>query len=241
MFSKQTGMRCTNPKCPDNNKVVEKRLTVCPKCNLRNEAVTRTNPPAIIAICALGLMLAVGGGYYGWSKISGGGSTGGAGTPFALTSTLSYAIQVDDGGFHNVKQNHPFRGGDRLRLITKTSFPAYLYCFHEDSVSGDIDIVAVSQRAIEPGQEATIPSSSAIRMDTQPAPEKFILIASARPVPEFDFGSAKVSRSDFRAVSDRVFANVKEPSSAADGDWMKVVGGPKDNSLLRTSFTLKHE
>jgi hypothetical protein len=78
-------------------------------------------------------------------------------------------------------------------------------------------------------------------MDNQPAPEKFTLIASAKPLPELDFGADKISRSQFQSVIDRIFSNVKNPKSGADGEWTKVEGESQNDPLLRTAFTLKHD
>jgi hypothetical protein len=234
MFTKTRGMKCTNGQCAMFGKMVDKRTSVCKTCNRRNEPDTVPNPPLILGVCLGALVLAGSGAYFllkGWTPSIPGGGT---------AQSLSYAIQLDDGGFKNVKETHRFRGGDRLRLLAKASFPAYLYCFHEDSVSGEIDVLPVSSQSIEPRQEVTIPASSTIRMDSQPAPERFTLIASGRQLPELEFGSRKIAKSEFESVVSRVTSGDKS-RSAADGEWTKVEGASKENPLLKASFTLKHE
>ena len=104
-----------------------------------------------------------------------------------------------------------------------------------------MDVVFIGRDTVGDGQQITLPEKGAITMDAQPSPERFTLIASAKTVPELEFGSGKVSKADFQSVTDRVFANAKtESKTKTDADW-NVVEGSKDSGLLRTSFTLKHE
>ncbi|MEO7651463.1 MAG: DUF4384 domain-containing protein, partial [Bryobacteraceae bacterium] len=195
------------------------------------------------------LLAAVGGGYTLYSRGifnfagiigRGGGSGDGKTKPGAVN--LAYAVQIEENGFRSVKEGHAFRGGDRLRLVTKTSFPSFLYCFHEDIATGDMDVVFVGREPVAAGQEITIPERGAITMDTQPGPERFTLIASAKPIQDLEFNAAKVSKSEFQSITGRVFADPKiEWKTKPDADWNVVEGGPKDSPLLRTSFTLKHD
>jgi ribosomal protein S27E len=243
MFYKEIARYCDTNGCSEQRKHVDVSVIVCPKCASPTTPFKVPNKPVIALVCAAALLISTGGGYLLYSRVIGNPLSGdGSVRPKPGAVNMAYAIQIEDGGFRAVKEGHAFRGGDRLRLVAKASFPSYFYCFHEDTGTGDMDVVFIGRETVAGGQEITLPAKGTIRMDTQPSPERFTLIASAKPLSELDFASGKVSKSEYQSATDRVFANAKnESKTKTDADWNVVEGGSKDNPLLRASFTLKHE
>jgi hypothetical protein len=237
MFTKTLGMKCTNEGCSMKGKLVGPRVTTCKECARRTEPEVSVNQAAVVAACAVAALILAGGGYY-WYKTQ---KLPPSPQPIASgTPTLSYAIQMEDGGFRNVPETAKFRSGDKFRLLVKTGFQAYVYCFHEDSATGEIDTLSTGSQPLDVGLQATVPSSGTIHMDTQPAPEKFTLIASANPLRELEFSGGRVTRTQFQSIADRMFQKNSE-TTTTDGGWTVVESKSKGATLLRAIFTLKHE
>src|SRR5262245_28736018 len=131
MFYKEIARYCDSSECGERKKHVDTSVVICPKCASPTTPFKVPNKPVIAAICAVALLVSTGGGYLLYSRgissfmglISGGGNGGGKTKPGAVN--MAYAIQIEDGGFRAVKESHSFRGGDRLRLVAKASFPSY--------------------------------------------------------------------------------------------------------------------
>jgi hypothetical protein len=155
---------------------------------------------------------------------------------------VSYAVQLNDGGgFRTVGDDFRFRSGDRFRLIVKTSFPGHLYAFHLDRATGKVDVLLSGARATVVDQEVLVPAEGGMTMDRNPGPEEFTLIASARPIEKLEFASDSIGGDTFRDIVMGLSKAAGNGQARADGDWRKVEGDKKEDMVLRTTFTLRHD
>lgn len=253
MFKKVIGKECKNGNCKMYGQMKEATAYLCEECQSELQPIVKQNTPMVLAVAAIGLVLMGGIGYAVRTYVINragdliDGGTGDSGSkPGKNPLAMQYAIQAEgDGRPQNVPVDHVFRSGDKLRFLVKSAGAAHYYVFYEDRANDKIEVLfpAGTSRPTTANEPVAVPAGNDnwIRMDANPGQERFILIASAAPVDELDFGGSNCPRSRFDTALEKVKSKygIAEVKPMSDLDWTKVEA--KGKGLTLTRITVQHQ
>jgi hypothetical protein len=170
----------------------------------------------------------------------------------AREMTMAWALEIpnEKGDPITVQDSFHFHSGEHLRLQWRADFAAYLYLFNRGPKANSYQRLYPSSSeasfvGASPDNPVRIPKGAdSFRLDTDPGDEQLILVASPKPIRNFDEHAEKwtVEAFDRELISLERTRRARSMRLFEDGNWHKVIAAsPREDVAIISRVPLYHE
>jgi len=162
---------------------------------------------------------------------------------------LDYAVLLNEGSTpKRITDKYHFKSGDKFRFEFRSAFAAYVYLLDRGARDKEYSFLYPNKRISQGNpltinQVVTLPGGQEwYTLDNQPGIENMVLLAAAKPLPDFENSDRPIPRDEFEEKV-AILERDHRPASSRrfeDRDWVRLFATQEDSPVIILRLPIDH-